>query len=231
MPEESCVSTIKTRPALFHAFPELASISGDTWQEALSVSQVLSFPAGSKLFESDDITDKFVILLHGVIKVYDVGKNGRELTLYRVRAAQICVLTLTGLLHQAGYRARALAEEDVRVLAVPPEYFDRLLAECEDFRRYLMTSMAHCIADVTQLVAQISFDNLDQRLAQLIHQLSDRTSPGNLKFTHQALANELGTTREVVSRLLKDFERAGYIRLYRGSIMIVDPVELEKLSC
>jgi len=112
---------------------------------------------------------------------------------------------------------------------MPPEHFDRLLAESEDFRRYLMSSMAHCITDVMQLIARVSFDHLDLRLAHLIRQLADRVTPDKLRITHQAIANELGTTREVVSRLLKDFERAGYIKLSRGSIEIISKDKLDRL--
>jgi CRP/FNR family transcriptional regulator len=228
--EESCVALVRTRPALFHDLPELAGIRGDTWQEALAAAQVLSFPAGTKLVECGESADKFVIMLKGVVKVYEAGENGREMTLYRVYGGQVCVLTLTRLLNRAHRCAQAVAEQDVRLLAIPPEYFSCLMAESEDFRRYLMTSMAHCITDVMQLISQVSFNHLDLRLARLIRQLSDQTTPGNLRFTHQALANELGTTREVVSRLLKDFERAGYIKLSRCCIEIIDRDELEKLS-
>lgn len=230
MSAPTCVTAIKTRSALFHDLPELAGIQGDLWQEALTVAPVINVPAGTKLVECGDSADMFVIVLKGVVKVYEAGENGRELTLYRVFGGQVCVLTLTRLLHRSNRCAQAVAEQDVRLLAIPLEYFDRLLAESEDFRRYLMTSMAHCITDVMQLIAEVSFNHLDLRLAHLIRQLSDQATAGGLKFTHQALANELGTTREVVSRLLKDFERAGYIKLSRGSIEIVDREELEKLS-
>ena len=229
MLEDSCVAIVRTRPALFHELPELASIGGDTWQEALAAAQVLSFPAGTKLVECGEAADKFVIVLKGVVKVFEAGENGREMTLYRVHGGQICVLTLTRLLQRGHRNAQAVAEQDVRLLSLPPEYFDCLMAESEDFRRYLVTSMAHCISGVMQLISEVSFNHLDLRLAQLIRQLADQTSSDSLKITHQALANELGTTREVVSRLLKDFERAGYIKLSRCCIEISNRNGLEKL--
>jgi CRP/FNR family transcriptional regulator, anaerobic regulatory protein len=230
MPEEGCVAiTNKRLGMLFNDLPELAAIRGDLWEQALGESQLISCPAGTKLIECGDPAERFVILLQGVVKVYETGENGREISLYRVYGGQVCVLTLTQLLHRSNRCAQAMAEQDVRMLAMPREYFDRLLAESDDFRHYLMRSMAHCISDVMQLIARVSFDHLDLRLAHLIRQLSDRATPDKLRITHQSIANELGTTREVVSRLLKDFERAGYIKLSRGSIEIIAKDKLENL--
>ncbi len=230
MPENGCVLSLKNKPvALFGELPELAGIGDQVWREALAVSQVVNCPAGTKLIECGDSADKFVIVLQGTIKVYETAENGREISLYRVCGGQVCVLTLTRLLLRSSRCAQAVAEQDVRLLAMPAEYFSRLLAESEDFRRYLMSSMAHCITDIMQLIARVSFDHLDLRLATLIRKLATQVEPGKLRCTHQSIANELGTTREVVSRLLKDFERSGYIKLNRGSIEILDMDELENL--
>jgi len=230
MPDIGCILSTKDKPvALFSELPELAGISGDVWREALEVSQVVSFPAGTRLIECGDSADKFIIVLQGSIKVYETAENGREISLYRISGGQVCVLTLTRLLLRSNRCAQAIAEQDVRLLAMPPEYFNRLLTESEDFRLYLMTSMAHCITDVIQLISQVSFSQLDQRLATLLIKCTNQLEPGKLRCTHQAIASELGTTREVVSRLLKDIERSGYIKLNRGSIEILDMDGLEKL--
>jgi CRP/FNR family transcriptional regulator len=227
---ESGCADVKGKPrALFSELPELAGIRDDVWQEALAVSQVISCPAGTRLIECGDSTDKFVIVLQGSVKVYETAENGREISLYRVGSGQVCVLTLTRLLLRSNRCAQAVAEQDVRLLAMPPEYFDHLLKESEDFRRYLMTSMAHCITDVIQLISQVSFNQLDLRLARLLLKFATQSEPGKLRCTHQTIANELGTTREVVSRLLKEFENIGYIKLNRGSIEILDMDGLEKI--
>jgi CRP/FNR family transcriptional regulator len=117
---------------------------------------------------------------------------------------------------------QAEAEDEVSLLTVPRQYLARLLAECPDFRSYLLISLAYNIGAVTRLVSQVSFEPLDLRLANLVLQRSDAGDSRWLRCTHQSLANELGCTREVVSRLLKDFERGGYIRLSRCCIEVVD---------
>jgi CRP/FNR family transcriptional regulator len=230
MPEQGIDPQSDVRPVvLFSELTDLAGIQDDVWREALAVSQVVCAKAGTKLIECGDSADKFVIVLQGVIKVYETCENGREISLYRVRDGQVCILTLTRLLLNSNRCAQAMAEEDVRLLVMPPEFFDRLLTESESFRSYLMTSMAHCITDVIQLISQVSFDRLDLRLANLLRKLATQSSQSKLQCTHQLIANELGTTREVVSRLLKDFERSGCIKLCRGSIEILDMDQLEGL--
>lgn len=227
---EGCAFTYRDKPvALLCELPELATIGDDVWREALSVSEVITCPTGTKLIECGSAADKFVIVLQGVVKVYETCENGREICLYRVNSGQVCVLTLTRLLLRSNRCAQAMAEQDVRLLTMPPEYFDRLLAESEAFRGFLMRSMAHCITDVIQLTAQVSFRHLDLRLAQLIRNLSSKETDSRIRCTHQAIANELGTTREVVSRLLKELERAGLIKLKRGSIEIMDSEKLDDL--
>lgn len=227
----SALSIRNESETLFDELPELAGINDTVWEEALAVSQVIRCPAGTKLIECGDPADKFVVVLQGVVKVYETCESGREICFYRVHSGELCVLTLTRLLVHSNRCAQAVAEQDVRLLVIPRDYFDRLLAESGDFRRYLMTSMAHCITDVMQLVAQVSFNQLDHRLARLIRKLATPSAPGEFRCscTHQIIANELGTTREVVSRLLKGFERSGHIKLGRGSIEILDIEELEKL--
>ncbi len=227
---EGCAFSNRRKPAaLLCELTELAAIDDDIWREALAVSEVVHFPAGTKLIECSSSADKFVIVLQGVVKVYESCENGREISLYRVRSGQVCVLTLTRLLLHSNRCAMAVAEQDVRLLAMPTEYFDRLLAESEAFRSYLMTSMAHCITDVIQLTAQVSFRHLDLRLVQLIRKLHTQETGKRIRCTHQTIANELGTTREVISRLLKELERSGHIRLSRGSIEILDIERLEDL--
>lgn len=220
----------KTRPiGLFQHLPKLAGLCDDIWRDALDTAQVLCYPAGTDLNEFFNQADRFVIVLQGVVKVYEADDTGREITLYRVYGGQILVLTLIHMLHRTRRCALAMAEEDVRLLSLPPEYFDHMLEKSEGFRRYFMTSMANCITDVTQLITHVSFNHLNFRLAHLIRRFADQSTPCTVRLTHQALANELGTTREVVSRLLKGFERSGSIKLNRGSIEIVDMGELETI--
>jgi len=216
--------------AWLQGIPGLTAISDDTWKEALSSSTIASFPAGKKLIECGDTAEYFVLVLEGQVRVYETALNGREICLYRVQPGQVCVLTLTKLLKGRNNCAQAVAEEDVTLLIMPEEYFHRLLAESEGFRNYLMKSMADTVTEVMDLVTQVSFQRLDLRLACMIGQRSQQQSSSKLNMTHQEVANELGTTREVVSRLLKEFEKMGCIKLRRGKIEILSGDALQRLS-
>ena len=216
--------------AWLNHLPGMMSGSDELWKEALASANIVSFPADTKLIQCGDDADKFVIVLQGVVKVYETAENGREICLYRVYGGQVCVLTLTKLLMKSSQCAEAVAEEDVRLLVMPQEYYHLLMARSESFRNYLLTSMAHCIDEVMQLVAQVSFQRLDLRLACLIGQLSQQKSTNRLVLTHQDIANELGTTCEVISRLLKEFENMGCVKLSRGKIEVLSGSALERLS-
>lgn len=218
------------RAALHNSFPDLSEQSGQAWEDAVAASSIVSSCAGTQLIHCGDASQHFVIVLDGVVRVYETAESGREICLYRVYAGEICVLTLAKLLGAEGVCAEAAAEQDVRLLAMPIEHFRRLMATSEYFNRHLMAAMANSLSQIMALIGQISFQRLDLRLACLIGQLSEQQESSRLNFTHQAVANELGTTREVVSRLLKEFENMGCIKLSRGNIEILSTEALERVS-
>ncbi len=216
--------------ALRNAFPGLNEESDQAWEEAVAASSIVSFSAGTQLIHCGEASQHFVIVLDGVVRVYETAESGREICLYRVYAGEICVLTLAKLLGAQNVCAEATAEEDVRLLAMPIEHFRRLMATSQGFSRDLLRAMGNSLSEIMALIGQISFQRLDLRLACLIGQLSEQKSSRKLKLTHQEVANELGTTREVVSRLLKEFEHMGCIKLSRGNIEILSSEALDRLS-
>ena len=126
------------------------------------------------------------------------------------------MLTLAKLRGTLNVCAQALAETDVQLLTMPIEHFRRPIRSSDCFSSNLMRAMANCLSEVMEFIAEISFQRLG--LACLIGQLSGQRAPRRLSFTHQEVANELGTTRGVISRLLKEFEHMGCIKLSRGNI-------------
>lgn len=231
MPETGCtISTNHGTTPLIGELPELSGLNDHAWQAALTDSQMMHCPAGTRLIGEAEPVDKLLIVLNGVVKVFETADSGREISLYRIYDGQICMLSLTRMLHGAAKCAQAVTEKESRLLQVPREHFDKLIAESEGFRQYMLSAMATCVTDLMQLTADISFNNLDLRLAQLLQKLSGQSTSIKLKLTHQAIAKELGTTREVISRLLKDFEKAGYIKLGRGRIQVLSADKLGRLG-
>lgn len=177
-----------------------------------------------------DPCENFLFLVHGTVRVYEITENGRDIVLYRGRAGEMCILTITNLLEETAYSANAVTEDEVRLVSIPMRYFQNALEHSPGFRTFIMSSLAQRLGHVMRLVEQVTFQRLDLRLACLLGQRFGQLSTSHVSVTHQKLASELGTTREVVSRLLKEFERMGCIRLYRGQIELVSKDALARLS-
>jgi CRP/FNR family transcriptional regulator len=142
-----------------------------------------------------------------------------------VDPGQGCILSGGCLLGHSDYTARGVAEQDVTLLALPPALFHELMLEFEPFRRFVFAMYGDRLAEVMELVEEVAFRRLDERLAQLlIHR-----GPV-VEATHQKLADELGSVREIVSRLLRSFEERGWVRLERERITVLDPRALAALQ-
>jgi CRP/FNR family transcriptional regulator len=165
------------------------------------------------------------MVVRGVVRVTKAAANGRELALYRVSPGDSCVISTGCLLGHAPYAARGVAETDVTLALLPSAMFDRLVEQHEPFRRYVFSLFSERLAGLMQLIEEVAFRRLDARLAALLHA---RASP--LRTTHQALADELGSVREIVSRLLRGFEEEGLVRLSREQVEVVDREGLRRIA-
>lgn len=148
--------------------------------------------------------------------------------LYRVTGGESCIMTTACLLSQDTYNAEGLTETPVQAVAIPKAAFDELMARSAEFRRFVFSDYASRITDLLHVVEEVAFERIDKRLAQ---KLLERADPqGQLSATHQDLAVELGTAREVVSRHLKEFQRRGWLELTRGQISVTNRPGLEGLA-
>lgn len=216
-------STLEQR--LLALYPTLGSLPKELLQETLSAATLRTAPAGTVFFDESNPCQAFPMLLEGTIRISKVAASGRELPLYRVVPGESCILSTSCMLGTAPYSARGVAETDVTVLALPPAAFDRLVREHAPFRNYIFGLFAERISDLMLLVEAIAFQKLDQRLAALL------LGKGQIiHTTHQALADELGTAREIVSRLLKSFAEHGVVALNREEIQILNPQALRALA-
>ncbi len=212
------------------AFPALRAITDPAWLDALRVAKELVLPANTVVMRPGDPCTNFLMVMRGRVRIYRFDENGREIALYRVGAGEICVMTLGNLADGLDYSAEAKTEEEVSVLAIPLPYFQRAMAESEAFRNLILSELTRRLTEVMRLVEQVAFQKLDLRLACMLGQLSGQHNTQCLQITHLDVARELGTSREVASRLLKEFERRGCIRLQRGRIEILSPDALARLK-
>ncbi|HEX5364266.1 MAG TPA: Crp/Fnr family transcriptional regulator [Gallionella sp.] len=214
-----------TKALLLQHYPMLDGLPVAELDALLAGTNVMQLPAGTVIFDEDQPCQGFPLLLAGNVRVIKSSPNGRELQLYRVGAGESCILTSSCLLGHTPYHARGLVESDVRMVVLSPATFKKLVSTQEAFRNYIFALFSERLTDLMQLVSAVAFQKLDQRLAAL---LAGKPSP--ILTTHQALADELGSVREIVSRLLKNFAEQGWIRLGREQIEIVDIPALRKFS-
>jgi CRP/FNR family transcriptional regulator len=201
---------------LFAAYPMLARLPSLLRESIGLNAQRVEAPSGTVFFDVDTPCSLFLLVTRGSVRVFRPGPE-REIYLYSVERGQSCILTVSCLLGNSAYPARGVVEEDVVGYVIPRPVFADLLDRSTDFRHLIFDLFGERMTNLMTLIEEISFRRLDQRLAGL---LAER--PGLIETTHQQLAAELGSVREVVSRILKQFEKQGWVQLTRGSIQILD---------
>lgn len=184
---------------------------------AASAARRVSLPAGARAFEAGQPCSAFLIVTSGRVRVQLTAENGREIVLYRIERGETCVHTTSCILGSEPYGAEAVCETAVEAIALPTATFRTLLDSSAAFREAILSAYAARVGDLVLTIEETLFQRVDARLAAL---LAERARDGVVATTHQALAVELGSAREVVSRILKRFERAGAIALARGAIEI-----------
>jgi CRP/FNR family transcriptional regulator len=184
----------------------------------------LQLPEGQALFEEGAPCQGFPMLLSGEVRVARGSVHGRSLELYRVSPGELCVASTSCLFGHTPLVAHAATVSATELVVLSPAGFERWVA-VDAFRRFVFGVFADRLADLMALAEAVAFQRLDQRLAGAL--LGRGTV---LAATHQALADELGTVREIVTRLLKRFEAAGWVALGRERIEIVDPAALRQLA-
>jgi CRP/FNR family transcriptional regulator, anaerobic regulatory protein len=210
--------------ALLALYPVLDGTDAHLRRRLLEQMQVVHAPAGSVVFDEAQPCQGFPFLLSGSIRVVKAAPNGRELPLYRVLPGETCIISSSCLLGHVAYNARGIAQGDTALVLLPRPLFEELLG-APDFRNFVFQLFAERMADLMQLVEEVAFRRLDQRLAALL------LGKGRLLHaTHQQLADELGSVREMVSRLLKGFSEQKLVALGREQIEILDPGGLRKIA-
>lgn len=215
-------------PPWLAAFPELAALDDPVARQVLAAAPLVELPPGETLFRAGDACRHYVMVLSGSIRVHKVSESGREIVLYRVERGQTCVLTTSCLFAAAPYSAEGITETPVRAALLSRERFNQAVAGSAGFRRFVFAAFGERIEGLMELIDAIAFGRVDERLAARLLAFADTAAV--ISLTHQQLATELGTAREVVSRLLKEFERRGWVALMRGEIAIRDRVALKRLA-
>lgn len=205
-------------------YPVLGKLPAGLVQLVCDSLQILSVPSGTVVFDERQPCRGFPFVLGGTIRVVKVSAGGRELQLYKVVAGESCIITSSCLLGHADYNARGVAEGPTTLALLPREVFDEMVSQ-PAFRDFVFALFSARMVELMQLVEEVAFRKLDQRLAALL------LGKGRVvRATHQQLADELGSVREMVSRLLKGFAEEGLVRLGREQVELLDPAGLRRIA-
>jgi CRP/FNR family transcriptional regulator, anaerobic regulatory protein len=208
------------------SFPPLLALEPNARDILSKSARIVEAPIGTIGYREGQNCGAYVMRLAGQSRVYKMSSSGREILLYRVAAGETCVITTTCLLGHSDYPASTIVEEPIRDVIIPAAAFNQLMIDSAVFRRFVMTNYGALITDLILLLDEVAFQSLDARLAKLLLDAGGST----VSRTHQLIADELGTAREVVSRQLKRFELKDWVKLGRGHVEITDRAKLEKLA-
>ncbi|MBD2870825.1 Crp/Fnr family transcriptional regulator [Paenibacillus arenilitoris] len=200
-------------------FPCFAGVPGDGWASAEIVT---AGPGTPHAVREGRMLRHAMFMMSGAIRVYKISPAGREITLYRVRGGQCCVLMMASILGETEYEASVSVEADTDVLLLPVPLFRSWIDLYKPVRQYVYKQIVERMTNVTKLLEDIAFRPVPSRLAEYLLEASADPRLPSLPVTHEMLAIELGTAREVVSRILKDFATQGAIALGRGRITVTD---------
>ncbi len=215
-------------PRIARALPILQNADADLVRIFQETAYLARIPAGKDVFVEGDRTDAIALLISGVVRVYKIGDTGREITLYRFGLGESCILTANAILSQQTFPAIATVEQDAEAVLVPAAAFHDWVDRYALWRGFVFDLLSQRLQSVLAVVDEVTFRRVDARVAALLLNRRRRQHP--ISITHQEIAAELGSSREVISRILKILAQDGLILPARGHIEILDLDGLEKLS-
>ena len=185
----------------------------------------VTIPTGRDVFVEGDQVEAIALLISGVVRVYKIGETGREITLYRFGNGESCILTANAILSQKIFPAIATVEKEAEAIMIPADTFRDWVRRYDLWRDFVFELLSQRLSSVMSIVEEVAFHRMDARVVGLLIERANQSD--KVQMTHQAIASELGSSREVISRLLEDLSAIGMIDVSRGSIQILDREGLE----
>lgn len=212
-----------TRDILRKALPNLTDPK--LLDRILEKGQFLTFEAGKTLMEPGQFVKAVPLVLEGSIKIMRMDEEGKELFLYYLETGETCALSLTCCSAARPSEIKAVVEEKVTVLFIPIQVHEQLTDEFKQWKDFVSSTYQHRFQEMLVVLDAVAFKKMDERLMNYIVTKMKQLKTNELHTTHQEVANELGTAREVISRLLKQLEKKKWIELGRNVIYIRDDFE------
>lgn len=211
--------------AQFDFLHRVDAAAAKEFQQAVTYARL---PAGKRLFSEGDSAQSLALVVAGSVRVFKTGRTGREITLYRIGPGETCILSVNAILTQQPVPAAATVDERVEAVTIAAGVLRDWVHRHELWRQFVFELISQRLMNVLSLVDDVVFSRMDARIAALLLDRSRVQNP--LRITHQEIAAELGTSREVISRILEDLAGEGMVRSTRGQIEILDTGPLEVLA-
>jgi len=211
----------------FALFPELLELDKEHQDLLKRVVLFKQLAQGEVAYEPGWECSNFLMCLSGQTRVYRSSESGREILLYRVSSGQTCVLTTSCLMADSTFPAESIAEQDTLLAAIPINTFNDLMGQSTKFRKFVHNNYGELLSDLILLVNEVAFSRVDIRLARYLLKMAENNT---VTSTHQQLALDMGSVREVISRHLNEWERHGWIKNQRGKIQLLESDKLKEYS-
>ena len=206
------------KESFMNRFPIFRSAAEPVAEKIIGRSSHQKFQQNTYFYRDGDRCPGLPFFLEGEVRVYKTGGTGREITLYEIFPGETCILNAAAILGRRHYPADAVATRDGVLLYLPERVLHDLMARHQSMRTFIFSLFSRRFHEIIELVEEVTFGKLDLRLQDY---LIEKAENNQLVTTHQVIANDLGSSREVISRLLKDFERKGNIALSRNHIQLL----------
>jgi len=201
-------------------FSFLTTADEDFRTKFFNSATYVRIPAGHTIASEGNDCQQLALLLSGKVRVYKLAENGREITLYRINSGDSCVLTASCIISDTAFPAIAVTESEVEAIVIPSKHAYEWTGDYKSWSFFIFSLIAKRMADVIALLEKVAFRRMDERIAAYLIAMASQGE--DITITHQGIAYDLGTGREVVSRILKDFEGKGFIKATRNNIIIED---------
>jgi len=208
-----------TRAQIHQYFP--AFVEPELQGQIAEFGQLHSFLNGDVIMDYGGYIRMLPLIISGTIKISRLGPDDSELFLYYLTRGESCTMTFTCCMAEKPSEIRAVAQEPTIVLGLPQQKLDEWMMKYKSWKNFVLQAYDSRLEEMMRTIDQISFNRLDQRLMQYVHQAAVINDEAVVYITHQRIADDLNVSREAISRLLKSLEKQGYVSLGRNRITII----------
>ena len=212
------------------AFPVWDKLQSDQQARILQTLIFRSVKKGTMLHDGDDDCTGLLLVKSGQLRAYILSEEGREITLYRLFDRDLCLFSASCIMRSIQFAVTIQAEKDTDLWVIPAEVYQDMMEQSAPVSNYTNELMASRFSEVMWLIEQVMWKSLDKRVAAFLLEEAAIEESHELKITHEVIANHLGSHREVITRMLRYFQKEGAVQLRRGSVELTDFAKLREIA-